>query len=197
MKKFLFTCLASMSLFAIPILAQAQSQTQTQTQTNEPQTVMSEQLKVSGTVQSVSAWRRMVTLKDTEGNIVRLRFGKEAPDLSQLHKGDPVTATYMASAVLALRKPGEEPTGAERQEYAISSEKGAPGGMIVNSIQTSATIEDVNPAKRRITLKWPDGRTVTMKVDPRVQNLEQLKKGDQIFVKYTEAAGVSVAKSQS
>jgi hypothetical protein len=195
MKKIWFAYLVSISLgLAFPALAQ--DQPQTQTQTNQPQAVVSRALVVHGTVQDVSPRLRTMTVKDPEGNLVYLKFGKEAPDLSQLHKGDPVTATYYASVAMALRKPGEAPTGMERQQYVITSEKGAPGGMVVNSIQTTATVENVDSKKRRIILKDPEGRTLKMKVDKSVQNLNQIKKGDQVYVKYTEAAGVSVTKSQ-
>jgi hypothetical protein len=55
-------------------------------------------------------------------------------------------------------------------------------------IELKATVEDVDLAKRLITVKGPEGRTVVTKVDPKVPNLENVKAGDNVLVKYYRAA---------
>jgi len=55
-------------------------------------------------------------------------------------------------------------------------------------IELKATVEDVDLAKRLITVKGPAGRTVVTKVDPKVPNLENVKAGDNVLVKYYRAA---------
>jgi hypothetical protein len=203
MKKIWFAYVTSLSLgLAFPALAQSQSQSQDQSQSQtqgqgtQPQMVASKLVTMHGTIQDVNPSKRTVTLKDQDGNVKKLKFEKQGPDFSKLHKGDAVDAAYYASAVVSLKKPGEEPTGTEQQQYVLKSEK-EPGGVVVNTTQTTATVEKINLKKRQVTLKGPEGRTVKMKVDESVQGLDRIKKGDQIFVKYTEALGVSVSKSQS
>lgn len=156
--------------------------------------VMSEAVTVQATVQKVNASKGMVTLKDPEGNTIELQLGKNAPNLGQLHKGDIVTANYYKSAAVMLAKPGQEPTGTEQMQYTVAAQNGQPGGMVVNTIRAEATVEDVNAQTRDVTLKEPGGKTVKLKVDPSVRNLDQIKKGDQIVVRYTEAAAISVTK---
>ncbi|MDB6020585.1 MAG: hypothetical protein JWQ04_442 [Pedosphaera sp.] len=169
---------------------------QQQQQQQQPQPVVSEAVSVKAVVQSVHPRRHLVTLKDPEGNIILLRFGNTAPDLAQLHKGDTVNVDYYRSAAVMLAKPGQEPTGYEQEQFVIAPEKGAPpGGMVVNSIKTTATVEDIDPKKRQVTLKQPDGNTIKVKVDQRVQNLDQIKKGDEIVVRYTEAVAITATKA--
>jgi len=55
-------------------------------------------------------------------------------------------------------------------------------------IEVTAKVEDVDLAKRLITIKGPQGRVVTSRVDPRVENLEKVKAGDEVLVKYYRAA---------
>ena len=55
-------------------------------------------------------------------------------------------------------------------------------------IELKATVEDVDLAKRLITVKGPAGRTVVTTVDPKVPNLENVKAGDNALVKYYRAA---------
>jgi hypothetical protein len=213
MKKIVLACSTSILLgTALPALAQTQypsqtqspsqnqppgqTQPQAQTQSQAPEPVVSEAVTVKGVVQSVSPRRHLVKVKDPEGNIVALRFGDTAPDLAQLHKGDVVTVNYYRSAAVMLAKPGQEPTGLEKEEFVITPEKpNQPGGMVVNSIKASATVQDIDPNKREVTLKESNGQTIKLKVDQRVQNLNEIHKGDQIVVRYTEAAAITATKS--
>lgn len=59
-------------------------------------------------------------------------------------------------------------------------------------VETTLTVEDVDKANRLVTLKGPAGRMVTVHADARVKNLDQIKKGDEVNVKYYEAMAVEV-----
>jgi hypothetical protein len=55
-------------------------------------------------------------------------------------------------------------------------------------IEVTATVEDIDLENRRITVKGPKGRVVTSEVDPKVPNLDKVKVGDEVLVKYYRAA---------
>jgi Cu/Ag efflux protein CusF len=57
-----------------------------------------------------------------------------------------------------------------------------------------AKVEAVDVAKREITLTGPLGRTVTYTVGDRVKNLAQVKVGDELVLKYSEALSVDLRK---
>jgi hypothetical protein len=59
----------------------------------------------------------------------------------------------------------------------------------------TAKIEAIDLANRVVTVKGPLGRVVAIKVDDRVKNLAQVKAGDEIVLKYTEAVSVALVKS--
>jgi hypothetical protein len=63
----------------------------------------------------------------------------------------------------------------------------APVGM-GQVIEVTATVEDIDVDKRLITMKGPEGRVVVSKVDPNVPNLDKVKAGDEVDVKYYRAA---------
>ena len=69
---------------------------------------------------------------------------------------------------------------------------GAKGAADVTTI--TAKIEAIDLANRVVTIKGPLGRTVALEVDDRVKNLPQVKVGDEIVLKYTEAVLVAVVK---
>ncbi len=60
--------------------------------------------------------------------------------------------------------------------------------------ELTATVEDIDLAKRMVTLKGPDGNTITTEVGPDVKNLDQVKVGDEVKVQYYLAVMVSAKR---
>jgi Cu/Ag efflux protein CusF len=188
MKKILSVCLTSLLLgAAIPAMAQSD--------TNAPQAVVSAMSATAkATIEKINPTTRMITLKDSDGNTFKVKAGKEVKNFDQLKKGDEVTVNYRQQTAVALAKPGEPiPSGAA--EVMLTPEKGQEPGMLkVRTMQTTETVEDIDPNTRMVTLKDSEGNTHKVKVDESVQNLEQIKKGDEIVIKSTEAIAISVSK---
>jgi Cu/Ag efflux protein CusF len=71
----------------------------------------------------------------------------------------------------------------------------APGqATIVETIRLTATVEAIDVAKREVSLKGPRGNVVALAVDPAVRNLEYVKVGDQVVVRYVEALTLTLKK---
>jgi len=198
MKKMLSKCFLSMLMgLTYSTIAQNQPADENKPPSKgdaKPQEVVSEAVTVDATVHSVNQRRHLITLKDAEGDSIKLRFKEATPQITQLNKGDRVNINYYKSVAVMLAKPGEEPTGHEQEEYVIAPEEGQPGTIVVNSIKATATVEKVDPKKRHVKLKEADGHTVNLKVDKNVRNLDQIQPGDQIVVRYTEAAEITPLK---
>jgi hypothetical protein len=159
--------------------------------------VIAETNIVKATVEDINKSKREVTLKDEEGNKVKLKVGEQVRNFDQIRKGDKIVAGYYQSAAIMVNKPGE-PVAETGQKEVIVSEKGGekPGGVAVKTAQLTATVEDIDYDKREVKLKKPDGETVKIKVSDRVKRLDEVKKGDQIVARYTEALAVSIAKPE-
>lgn len=61
---------------------------------------------------------------------------------------------------------------------------------VVTTIE--ATVEEVDHNSRKVTLKGPEGKTVTIEADERVKNLSQVEVGDLVTVEYVEAVAIQV-----
>ncbi len=72
--------------------------------------------------------------------------------------------------------------------------KGRSGGTS-EAVMVTATVQAVDVKARTVTLKGPEGKVVTIKVDPEIQNLEKLKVGDEVVAKYYEALAWEVKKA--
>jgi hypothetical protein len=69
-----------------------------------------------------------------------------------------------------------------------------PGGVIVNTAEITANVEAIDYQTRMIGLKGPAGNVRTFKVSDAVQRLPEVKVGDQVVVRVTEAIALEVMK---
>ena len=67
-----------------------------------------------------------------------------------------------------------------------------PGAYAVEEVDVSATLQAINKAKRTVTLKGPDGDEVIVAVDESMKEFDNLRVGDTIHIRYTEAIAISV-----
>ena len=72
-----------------------------------------------------------------------------------------------------------------------------PMKTIESTAKITATVEQVDHAKRLLSLKSPSGEMVTVEVDEAVRNLDQIKVGDRVVATYREAIGAQIRSSAS
>ncbi len=77
---------------------------------------------------------------------------------------------------------------------ARSAKGDKPAGVVVEVVDVSATVQAIDRKKRKVSLKRPDGKLVTTKVDESVKAFDTLKVGDSIHARITEAVAISVEK---
>lgn len=71
----------------------------------------------------------------------------------------------------------------------------APGqATLARAVTVKATVEAIDVANRQVTLKGPRGNVFPLAVDPAVRNLEQVKVGDVVAVRYMEALSLTLKK---
>jgi len=71
------------------------------------------------------------------------------------------------------------------------------GAMVGASTTVTATVLSVDQASRKVTIKTDSGQTYSFIAGDHVKNLAQVKVGDIITAKYTEAIAYQVRKSTS
>ena len=159
--------------------------------TDRPGVVMAEGSSITATVEAIDYDKRTVDLKGPKGNVVTLKVGPEAKNFNQVKVGDRVTAKYLESTAIQVRKPNEPPFAQSNVEVARKGEK-QPGGVAVATAEMTAVVEDINYKTRTVTLRGPQQKTVTLKVDKDVKRFNEVKKGDEIVVRRTEALAIDV-----
>src|SRR5262245_58640172 len=72
-----------------------------------------------------------------------------------------------------------------------------PGGALTLITAGSATVKDVNPEKKTVTIETQDGKTATIKCTENTINFDKLKAGDQIRAVAIERLAVCAGKPGS
>jgi hypothetical protein len=101
---------------------------------------------------------------------------------------------YHESVALYIGPKGQKPDATLGMVVASSAKGEKPAGVAVEAVDVAASAEAIDKKKRTVTLKLPDGKKVTRKVDKSVEAFDTLKVGDSIIARHTEAIAISVEK---
>ena len=105
----------------------------------------------------------------------------------------PSTIVLVASLLGALCIPATaQQSSGDTTKTKIETSPGK--GTITQTRTITATVESIDAAKRQVTLKGPKGKVVPLTVGPEVRNLEQVKVGDRVVVRYAEALSLTLKK---
>jgi hypothetical protein len=156
-----------------------------------PRVVKEMEAVMTATVVAIDLQTRVVTLKGEDGEVRDIKVGEEAVNLPQVKVGDLVTVKFYESIAVEVIKPGTVMGAGEKTSIVRAKPGEMPRGMVAKQVSVTATITGIDKQKSTITLKGPEGKLNTVKVqDP--ANLEKVKVGDDLMITYTEALAISV-----
>lgn len=146
----------------------------------------------TATVKSVDYAKKTVVLeRDGKTAMVDASFAKR---LDEIKPGDVVKVANIEELAIYVRKSQEGPMAAETRTVELAPKDKAPGGIVTKTKQLVANVEAIDYKGRMISLQRPDGTSKTFKVSDAVERFDQIKKGDQVVLEYTEAIAISVEK---
>lgn len=137
---------------------------------------------------------RTITIKDEKGETRKLKLGERVKNFDQIKKGDRIQAEYFDSVALAIQPEGGQPGISQSRSVQVARPGEKPGGVVTDTTQVSATVESVDPAKRTVTLKGPEGNVRTFELGEQVADIGRLQPGQEVVVTQTEAVAIDVTK---
>ena len=96
-----------------------------------------------------------------------------------------VVAVVFALSFVAVVMGAEKKVAKEGEKPAIEES---------TLVTVTATVEAIDQKTRMVTLKGPQGNSVTFKAGEQIKNLSQVKVGDSVLAKYYESVAVEVKK---
>ena len=163
----------------------------------KPGAVASRIVTVEATVEAINYNSRMVTLRGPKGKVVTMHVDERARNFNQIKVNDLVEAEYFEAVALYVQKhDGGQPVAGEGTAVSLAPLGEKPGVAAVDTMVVKATVIDIDYDARKVVLKVPDGRYITLIVDKDASNLGKVKQGDQVVARYTLALAISVKKPE-
>lgn len=170
--------------FLLPAFAQAQA--------DKPGAVVAAGVEAVVVVKAVDRDARIVTLQGPRGNLFEMQVPPEAQNLDQVHEGSKFRVRYLESVAVFISPVGGEPAAGEASAMELAEKGATPGGVIVTVKEIQARVEAIDYDTRAVVLAGPQGNAIELTVDERVQRLGEIKSGDIVVVRYTEALAMKM-----
>lgn len=160
----------------------------------KPAVEVAEASQISGRVVSVHRAHRTVALRGPQGHVLTVKVDPAVQNFDQIRVGDEVRLTYLESVAIYVSSDGKPPSADSALDVAVAAKGARPAGEVVAVTDVSATIEAINPVRRVLTLRGPQGNLFPVTVDKSVEGFGALKVGDNVHVRHTEAVALTVGK---
>jgi len=154
--------------------------------------VSADYVVVSATVEAIDYERRTITLKGPGDKTVTLKASKKVKYLDEIKKGDLVSAEYLDTVAVIVRKPDGKSRPGYLKEVTVAPRGKSSDGLPVDTVELLGTVEAIDHDNRTVTFKGADGIVQTYKVDERVARFRYLVKGDKVYIKATEPLAVQI-----
>jgi hypothetical protein len=194
MKKLLSLSVFLLMLISYSICANAQEAEMVDVETSNKGIKLIDVVVMQATVQAINVNERIVILADDAGNVQTVEVDPGVKNFDQIALGDKVTVEYLESVALFLGSPNNKPGESATQVIHTTDKGDKPGMIVIDVVEIIATVEAVDKENRKVKLKGADGNVVAIKVDPSMGNLENIKVGDTVHARFTEAVAVSVTE---
>ena len=181
----LFVCSMSMALIFMLVLSGCAHHP-------KPELTMGDEISTTATVVAIDYPARRLALQGPEGNLVVIGVGEEAYNFNWIEVGDVVDITYTRSVAVSLQKPTEESSMISGTGITKAPKGQKPEGSISNTMEITAKVENIDYLNRLMDIRGPYGNLIEVEADEDVKNFDNIKIGDDVFVRYIEAVAVSV-----
>ena len=160
----------------------------------KPGIMFGEAVVITGKVVAIDKTDRSVAIQGPEGNVLVLEVGSGVKNFNQMKVGDQVKLEYYEAVAIYVGAQGKLPEADVATVTATAPKGQKPAGGRIEVVDVSASIQASDKNTRALTLKGPLGNLTSVKIDKSVAAFDQLKVGDSIHVRYTEAVAISVSK---
>lgn len=150
-------------------------------------------VRTQATVVAIDANARTVRLQPRRGDPKTFRVGEGAVNFQQVRVGDEVHAVVIHETAISLVSGGAAPSVGGAVAVALAPAGAKPGGVMANTIETTATIVAIDGHEHTLTLEFLDGGIQEVDV-AKHRDLSKVALGDSVRIQLTEAVAIEVVK---
>jgi hypothetical protein len=173
--------ICAIGMLATPVIAQ-----------DKPGMVVAEELETLVTVRAVHHQNRTVTVEGPSGRLTTIKVPEASQNLYQVYPGAKFKVRYVQAVAVGVLTPGAEPSRDAVQAMELAPKGATPGGVIVQVVQISGRIEEIDYAARTIVVRGETGNLREFAVSPDVERFDSLKVGDVVALQVTEGLAMQM-----
>lgn len=144
---------------------------------------------LTATVDSVDVKKRIVVLKDSNGNLAQMNVSKQINDLEKVKKGDVFVIEHAQAIAVGLTAAGKDakPGVSGVRSMTIAGKGSAkPFEEVTDTVYATVKISTIDAKSRVVTFTMPNGEKQKVKVDQSVLGLEKFKVGDDVMIEFVD-----------
>jgi hypothetical protein len=148
---------------------------------------------LTATVDSVDVKKRIVVLKDSNGNLAQMNVSKQINDLEKVKKGDVFVIEHAQAIAVGLTAAGKDakPGVSGVRSMTIAGKGSAkPFEEVTDTVYATVKISTIDAKSRVVTFTMPNGEKQKVKVDQSVLGLEKFKAGDDVMVEFVDDTAI-------
>ncbi len=148
---------------------------------------------LTATVDSVDVKKRIVTLKDSNGNLAQMNVSKDISDLEKVKKGDVFIiehAQAIAVGLTAAVKDAKPGVSGVRSITIAGKGSAKPFEEVTDTVYATVKISAIDAKSRIVTFTMPNGEKQKVKVDKSVLGLEKFKVGDDVMIEFVDDTAI-------
>jgi len=153
-----------------------------------------EVIKFEATVKAVDYVNKTLTI--SRGDKTFTVSTKNARNLDQVLAGDKVVLEYIEAVALVVKKADSPPAADEIKTVALAPKGKMPGAIVADTVELKASVTNVDQKKRTVTVQGAGGEQKSYKVGKDVKYFKNIKKGDEVVLRVTDALAVKVVKKK-
>jgi hypothetical protein len=157
-----------------------------------PSKLVIDSITAGATVTAIDKTNRTFTLTAKDGKAHTFTAGPEIVNFDQVHKGDKVVSTYAQEMSISVNKMGGAPKVEEKEAVVRAAKGDKPSIIVANSTEVTGVVTAIDHKARTVTLKGPQGKEATFPVKENVKGFDNMAKGDNVVISYTEALSIAV-----
>lgn len=148
---------------------------------------------LGATVDSVDVKKRIVVLKDDNGNVVQMNVAKSVNDLDKVKKGDVFLVEHaqaVAVGLTAASKDAKPGVSGVRSVTIAGKGSAKPFEETTDTVYATVKISTIDQKTRLVTFTMPNGEKQKVKVDAAVLGLEKFKAGDDVMIEFVDDTAI-------
>ncbi len=162
----------------------------------KPGVVVTDVLEMRAVVASIDYTQRLMTVKNPQGRFFSLKADKAVKNFQNLKKGDRIRVDFIESIAVSVRRSDGPPNAVETRLVSVAPKGAKPAILLAETIQMPARVAAVDLKAHTLTIQEPNGSRKTVTVDRSFKKLNEIRKGDDVILRLTEAVAIRIEKTK-